>query len=498
MPGAPARVCRAATSSFSRWRGDAGRPLAAYAERPSGEASGEKIWYFRRQEGHLADVPANAGRARLAEAARIGDEHAPGRYTLRLYVLDYAVDRAALSAGRAEARAESALPPRGGTVSARRLVGRRPWPWRPGSRRAREPTRRLRPRPSTRFQSVRTSPESTRGAARPARCGAALRRRRRRRLPPLHARAGRKLVPAVGARRATPSAASRGWRPRRAPPRWPSCAGGGRRAASARMEADARAGHEPVLLFFYSGHGTRGEDGRAGAGAERRRRSPRRCSTTRCWPRCRRATSICSSTPATPRRWCARATLEAAVGAARRAEDVPDLRCAQPRWRAFPTSARSSPRPAAAQAHEWDAYQRGVFTHEVLSALRGAADVNGDGRIEYSELAAFLAAANREVADPRARPQVVVQPPRSDRRAPIVDLAALGAAVPVDRSRRAASGPSRSSSRRPRALQAGRRVRGARRRPSRCGFRRRAALPGAHPTARSRCAQGEAICARRS
>ena len=34
-----------------------------------------------------------------------------------------------------------------------------------------------------------------------------------------------------------------------------------------------------------------------------------------------------------------------------------------------------------------------------------------DGKIEYSELSAFLSAANREVTDPRARLAVVVHPP---------------------------------------------------------------------------------------
>jgi uncharacterized caspase-like protein len=48
-----------------------------------------------------------------------------------------------------------------------------------------------------------------------------------------------------------------------------------------------------------------------------------------------------------------------------------------------------------AQAHEWDAIGHGVFTHELLSALRGAADVNGDRLIEYSEISAFMSAANR-------------------------------------------------------------------------------------------------------
>lgn len=84
---------------------------------------------------------------------------------------------------------------------------------------------------------------------------------------------------------------------------------------------------------------------------------------------------------------------------------------------------------AGAQAHEWDVYQAGIFTHEILSALRGAADVDGNRRIEYSELAAFLSAANRDVGDPRARPRTVVRPPSLDRRAAIVDLEDLRGAA---------------------------------------------------------------------
>jgi hypothetical protein len=79
---------------------------------------------------------------------------------------------------------------------------------------------------------------------------------------------------------------------------------------------------------------------------------------------------------------------------------------------------------SAAQAHEWDAYRGGVFTHEVLSGLRGAADVNGDRLIEYSELAAFLSAANHAVTDPRGRLQTVVTPVAVNPRAPILDLRA--------------------------------------------------------------------------
>lgn len=77
---------------------------------------------------------------------------------------------------------------------------------------------------------------------------------------------------------------------------------------------------------------------------------------------------------------------------------------------------------ASSQSHEWDRWQQGVFTHEVLSGLRGAADVNGDLRVEYSEMAAFLSAANREVRDPGARIKPLVKAPAAGPRVPIVDL----------------------------------------------------------------------------
>lgn len=77
-------------------------------------------------------------------------------------------------------------------------------------------------------------------------------------------------------------------------------------------------------------------------------------------------------------------------------------------------------RSADQQTHEWERWEGGIFTHELLSGLRGGADLNGDGRIEYSELGAFVSAANSGVADPRARLDVAVHPPRGDERAPLI------------------------------------------------------------------------------
>ncbi len=80
------------------------------------------------------------------------------------------------------------------------------------------------------------------------------------------------------------------------------------------------------------------------------------------------------------------------------------------------------------QTHEWDRYQGGVFTHEVVSALRGGADLNGDGALEYSEVAAFVASANSAVTDPRARLTITVLPPAEDERHPLVTQPGLGTA----------------------------------------------------------------------
>lgn len=80
---------------------------------------------------------------------------------------------------------------------------------------------------------------------------------------------------------------------------------------------------------------------------------------------------------------------------------------------------------AGESSHEWSVLEAGVFSHEVLSGMWGAADINADRRIEYSELQSFVASANRGVADPRAKPSVVVHPPALDPHEALVDLDAL-------------------------------------------------------------------------
>jgi len=77
------------------------------------------------------------------------------------------------------------------------------------------------------------------------------------------------------------------------------------------------------------------------------------------------------------------------------------------------------------ESHEWSAIESGVFTHELISGLLGAADINGDLVVEYTEVQAFVAAANRDIKDPRAIPQVIARPPQANQRVPLVALREL-------------------------------------------------------------------------
>lgn len=66
---------------------------------------------------------------------------------------------------------------------------------------------------------------------------------------------------------------------------------------------------------------------------------------------------------------------------------------------------------SARESHEWQGFQAGVFSHEVRSALYGAADADGDGAVSYREVGAFVEKANQAIANEKYRPDVYVLPP---------------------------------------------------------------------------------------
>lgn len=75
---------------------------------------------------------------------------------------------------------------------------------------------------------------------------------------------------------------------------------------------------------------------------------------------------------------------------------------------------------SSGESHEWAGFQAGVFSHEVRSGLYGAADADGDGRVSYDEIAAFVERANQAVENDRFRPTVIASAPRDG--GAVVDL----------------------------------------------------------------------------
>lgn len=74
------------------------------------------------------------------------------------------------------------------------------------------------------------------------------------------------------------------------------------------------------------------------------------------------------------------------------------------------------------ETHEWGVFGAGIFSHELRSGMTGPADTNGDGAIEYSEIAAFIASANVAMRARAGASSVVVRPPALDLHRPLVDL----------------------------------------------------------------------------
>jgi hypothetical protein len=189
-----------------------------------------------------------------------------------------------------------------------------------------------------------------------------------------------------------------------------------------RMEATARAGDSPTLIFFYSGHGARTQPDGGGEAALTLHDGV--LSQTALHEQVlgkvragivHLVIDACHAEAVVRSRDVDAQTVE--IPAAEMAMLLSQGTSARYPHVGLVIASRSN-----APSHEWDLYQSGVFSHEVISGLRGGADVNGDGRVEYSELGAFLTAANREVVDPRARIRSVVQPPAVRARAALIRI----------------------------------------------------------------------------
>lgn len=194
---------------------------------------------------------------------------------------------------------------------------------------------------------------------------------------------------------------------------------------SSRMKEDKAAGRVPVLYFIFTGHGQRGA---AGEGSVSLLDGP--------FTRTDLYTQVISPSPASfihlivdacDSYFFVNSRGALPIGPAQKAAVAQLLSSRE--LDKFPQVGVVLSTSSAQESHEWSAISAGVFSHQVRSALAGAADVNGDGRVEYSELTAFIAAASQGVEDVRGRLDIFARPPALDRSAPLTDLsrhAAMG------------------------------------------------------------------------
>ncbi|MDP2340764.1 MAG: caspase family protein [Deltaproteobacteria bacterium] len=94
-------------------------------------------------------------------------------------------------------------------------------------------------------------------------------------------------------------------------------------------------------------------------------------------------------------------------------------RDADPAWQRTGVLVSTS---TSAAVHESPEVGGGVFSYLLRSALAGAGDSDSDGRVEYAEAAAFIAASSAQIPDPRARLQVHARAPLQRPNVALVDL----------------------------------------------------------------------------
>jgi hypothetical protein len=203
-----------------------------------------------------------------------------------------------------------------------------------------------------------------------------------------------------------------------------------------RMAADRARGDEPVLYFAFSGHGVRGPDGTFSLalldGGITRQLLHDRILAALPAAMVHLFVDACHAGGVVGVRGDGPFARELEGTAAPVSETEMDALLGATSLVRFPAVGALLASSVGEEAHEWSVVESGVFTHELLSALHGAADVNRDRRIEYSEVEAFIASANRAIRDPRALPRVVARPPALDRNALLIDLDDLAGGVRLE------------------------------------------------------------------
>jgi hypothetical protein len=192
------------------------------------------------------------------------------------------------------------------------------------------------------------------------------------------------------------------------------------------MELDIARGDEPELFFIYAGHGDVAPDGQGYLNLQDEKLERRELYRTIVGPSKARFVHViidaCKSYFMVKSRGKGAWQDDRVPAAEDKSGAAVEAFLAEEELDRHPRAGVIVATSGAAETHEWSRYRAGILSHELRSALTGAADVNSDGRIEYSEVRAFIASANARIKNPEARLEVFARAPAIDRHRPLVDL----------------------------------------------------------------------------
>jgi len=196
-------------------------------------------------------------------------------------------------------------------------------------------------------------------------------------------------------------------------------------ALRTKMRAAKQQGHRPVLYFVYSGHGNYDAEGRGYVHLKSGRFTTRDLYSHLFAPSGGDPVVLMVDA-------CNAALLVNSRGAGTRRK----ARQSRMNLEQYPNVGVVLSSSSVGEVHEWGRYLAGVFSHEVRSALVGPADLDGDDKVTFAEVAAFIAAANDKVKNPTIRISAYIRPPLNAPNLALVDLkqARFHARVRIDKS----------------------------------------------------------------
>jgi hypothetical protein len=191
------------------------------------------------------------------------------------------------------------------------------------------------------------------------------------------------------------------------------------------MQRDRKAGHKPVLYVWYGGHGTYTDKGRARLPLLDKQISKRFLADQFVEPLPTEYTHFMIDACHAAGIVGGRGDIfqnEASAETKSLSDSDIDTVVDDSLLGKYPNVGVLAAAAPGESSYEWTELSAGVFSHELLSGLLGGADINGDRKIVYSELEAFISAANSQIDNPKAVPTVIAEAPKMASNATLMDL----------------------------------------------------------------------------